>query len=71
MFEKFKKFLRGEFVCIRCGKTWYAFSSFGFGKMICPDCYQGEEKWLFPDMTYWLNRLLFRDVGCVGITSTS
>jgi len=59
VFEKFKKFLRGEFVCVRCGKTWFSFGSFGFGKMICPECYNGEAEWLFPDMSYCFNRWLF------------
>jgi len=59
MFDKFKRWLRGEFVCIKCGKTWYSFGSFGFGRMICPECYEGEQPWFFPDMSYWLNRLFF------------
>jgi len=62
MLEKFNRWLRGEFVCVKCGKTWYSFGSFGFGKMICPECYKPTDltEWLFPDMSYWLNRLIFR-----------
>jgi len=59
MFDKFKRWLKGEFVCVKCGETWYSIGSFGFGKMICPKCYRGEAEWLWPDMNYWLNRLLF------------
>lgn len=62
MFEKLRKWLKGEYVCIHCGKTWYSYCSFGFGTMICPECYRREknvDKWLFPDMSYWLNRLIF------------
>lgn len=34
--------------------------TFGFGKSICPDCYKGEDDFLFPDASYVLNRLLLR-----------
>lgn len=33
---------------------------FGFGEAICPDCYEGEEKFLFFDNRYWLNRIMAR-----------
>jgi hypothetical protein len=32
--------------------------SFGFGKGICPSCYNGEDVFLFFDQSFWLNRLL-------------
>jgi len=31
--------------------------SFGFGTAICPDCYQGEQPFIFFDNGYWLNRI--------------
>jgi hypothetical protein len=62
--QRFRRWLSGEFTCRKCGKTWYSYASFGFGEMICPDCYRGEQPWLFPDMNCWLNRLLYtRGVG--------
>jgi len=41
-----RKWLRGQFTCIKCGKIFYAFI-FGYGKAICPDCYQGETPFIF------------------------
>jgi predicted DsbA family dithiol-disulfide isomerase len=32
--------------------------SFGYGEVICPDCYNGEEQFIFLDKSYWLNRFL-------------
>ncbi len=32
--------------------------SFGYGKTICPNCYNGVEKIISLDQGYWLNRLL-------------
>ena len=34
--------------------------SFGYGKTLCPVCYNGEDDYIFPDYGYWLNRLLYR-----------
>jgi hypothetical protein len=34
--------------------------SFGFGKVICPLCYNGEKDFVFPDNRYFLNRLISR-----------
>lgn len=66
MFDKFRKWLNGVFVCKDCGKTWIAPYSFGFGLIICPECYGKHNphpigEWFFPDLTYWLNRLLFKN----------
>jgi len=33
---------------------------FGFGEAICPNCYSGEESFLFYDNRYWLNRITTR-----------
>ena len=32
--------------------------SFGYGEAICPNCYKGEEEFIFLDKSYWLNRIL-------------
>ena len=32
--------------------------SFGYGKTICPNCYNGVEKIISLDQEYWLNRFL-------------
>ena len=63
-FQKLKWFLEGRYVCRECGETWFSFVSFGFGEIICPECYgkhnPAPEKWLFPDRTFWLNRVAFK-----------
>jgi hypothetical protein len=33
---------------------------FGYGKTICPSCYEGEQPFLFFDDDYWLNRFMAR-----------
>ena len=33
---------------------------FGYGEAICPDCYDGEQPFLFFDNSYWLNRIMAR-----------
>jgi len=55
-FENFHRWLKGSFVCKRCGKEVYALF-FGYGKTICPDCYDGEQSFIFFDGRYWLNRI--------------
>jgi len=52
-----RKWLAGEFVCRKCGRLLHTMS-FGFGEAICPDCYDGEQPFLFFDKSYLLNRLL-------------
>ena len=32
--------------------------SYGYGETICPRCYDGEEKFIKMDRSYWLNRFL-------------
>ena len=36
--------------------------SFGYGEAICPSCYDGEYNFIFLDKSYWLNRLLSRNI---------
>ena len=61
------RWLRGQFICRHCGQ-FFSIPSFGFGEIICPDCYSGEESFVFFDNTYFLNRLLriFADRGFRG-----
>lgn len=33
---------------------------FGYGEVVCPDCYDNEQPFLLLDDSYWLNRLLMR-----------
>ena len=62
VFEKFRLWLEGSFVCVRCGERFLALS-FGFGKSICPRCYDGKRSFLFFDDGYWLNRLMSKLFG--------
>jgi len=57
MFERFNRWLSGSFDCIKCGKHMHIMS-FGYGETICPRCYDGEEKFILMDKSYWLNRFL-------------
>jgi len=57
MFESFSRWLKGGFVCASCGREYHAMS-FGFGEIICPECYKGEEDFISLDKGYWLNRML-------------
>ena len=44
--EKIKKWLNGSFICKKCGRNCYLMT-FGYGKCICPDCYNGENPFIF------------------------
>jgi len=57
--ESFRKWLKGSFVCRKCNREFYTMC-FGFGGAICPDCYDGEQPFLFFDPSYWLNRVTSR-----------
>jgi hypothetical protein len=57
MFSKFREWVNGTFICKKCGRTCQVMS-FGSGSCICPDCYTGEDRFLFFDGSYFLNRLL-------------
>lgn len=57
MFECLRKFLKGDFVCTKCGNESSSMT-FGYGEMICPDCYRGEQTFLFFDQSFVLNRVL-------------
>ena len=59
MIERFKKWLKSDIVCIHCNNIFHIFM-FGYGKGICLDCYNGENKFIFLDKSYWLNRLIIR-----------
>jgi len=37
--------------------------TFGYGATICPDCYDGEQPFLFFDDKYWLNRIMMKLLG--------
>jgi hypothetical protein len=54
--SKFSRWLSGSFTCMKCGREFNTMT-FGYGEAICPDCFQGEQQFLFYDQTYWLNRL--------------
>lgn len=56
MFKNFIKWLKGMFICTKCGKTYYIMT-FGFGSAICPYCYDGEQ-FLEYDTSFILNRLI-------------
>ena len=59
LFGKFRRWLNGCFVCEKCGREVYTMC-FGYGEAICPDCYDGEQPFLFFDDSYWLNRITAR-----------
>lgn len=48
-------------MCIKCMKEFNAMI-FGFGEIICPDCFNAEEEFIFIDMRYWLNRIVAREL---------
>ena len=55
--SQFSKWLSGQFVCSKCGRS-FLLDSLGFGSVICPDCYSGEDVYISWDERYWLNRVL-------------
>jgi len=57
MFQRFRSWLSGSFECKKCGGNVYLMS-FGYGKTICPRCYEGEKEFIFLDNSYILNRFL-------------
>jgi len=57
--KKLDRWLHGRFICRKCGKA-YCINGFGFGEAICPDCYEGEDKFLFYDVSFFLNRWLVK-----------
>ena len=65
LFADFFRWLRGSFVCVRCGREFHL-STFGFGRAFCPDCYRGEGDFIFFDDGFWLNRLMMRFMGRGG-----
>ena len=69
-FSNLSKWLAGTFVCRRCGRDVNVMS-FGFGECICPDCYGGENPFLFFDGRYWLNRLMVRLLNSIEGTASA
>ena len=59
--ENFQKWLRGSFTCIKCGRV-FSVMHFGFGKAICPDCFNKDTQLLEFDQTYWLNRFIIKKI---------
>jgi hypothetical protein len=57
VFKNLRRWLSGSFVCLKCGRTLHVLS-FGFGKTICPECYEGEHEFLIIDKDYFLNRII-------------
>ena len=41
-----RRWMLGTFTCIRCGRN-FRLQSFGYGKVICPECYRREQPWIF------------------------
>lgn len=58
-FSDLHKWLGGSFTCRKCGREMHAMT-FGFGYAICPDCYNGERRFISFDEKYWLNRIVNR-----------
>jgi hypothetical protein len=54
--EKFRRWLKGSFDCKKCGREFHTMC-FGLGEAICPNCYNGEQPFLYFDDSYWLNRV--------------
>ena len=55
LFSKIMRWLNGDFVCLKCKKELNAMW-FGYGAALCPDCYNGEEKYVWFDDSFVLNR---------------
>ena len=51
LFEKLSSWLKGRFVCKKCGKVFHIMS-LGFGEAICPECFDGEEEFIHFDENY-------------------
>ncbi len=66
--ENFNRWLKGSFICERCGRTFYLMT-FGYGTIRCSGCFEGGGSFLCLDEGYWLNRLVNyftarRDASC-------
>lgn len=55
--ENLSRFLKGQFKCVECGRT-YSAATKGYGTCLCPGCNQGEFRFINYDRTFWLNRIL-------------
>ena len=65
LLSDFSRWLRGSFTCVKCGRE-VQLLTFGYGSVICPDCYNGEGNSLFLDDRFLLNRLLLRSLNKKG-----
>lgn len=59
MFEKYRRWLKGSFVCRKCGGE-FRVPCFGYGTCVCPNCFNDEQPFLYFDDSYWLNRIVTR-----------
>ena len=59
LFGNLRRWLRGSFTCVRCGREFHVMT-FGCGTAVCPDCYSGEQPFLFFDDGFWLNRVMMK-----------
>jgi hypothetical protein len=59
LLQRVRWWLQGHWTCIRCGRK-LSTMTFGYGECICPDCFRGELRFLFPDASFILNRLTLR-----------
>ena len=69
MFERFNRWISGSFTCVKCGRHVHLLT-FGYGKTICPNCYNNETEFISLDNAYWLNRLYSKlsNIGNTQIT---
>ena len=61
LLSDFSRWLHGSFTCVKCGRE-VRLLTFGYGEVICPDCYDGEHESIFFDDRFLLNRLLMRSL---------
>jgi DNA-directed RNA polymerase subunit RPC12/RpoP len=55
--NKIHRWLSGSFICKKCEREFHTMS-FGYGEIICPDCYEGERRFITFDDGFWLNRIV-------------
>ncbi len=60
--EKLNRWLKGSFVCERCGRTVHLMT-FGYGTVRCSNCFEGGDDFMHLDEGYWLNRLMMKIIG--------
>ncbi len=55
--KRIHRWLSGSFICKKCEREFHTMS-FGYGEIICPDCYEGERRFISFDDGFWLNRIV-------------